>query len=77
MSSMTVANLESAFPPSQVHLLNLQEYTTASAKTPPQGSKGGVVYPDSPGEETSREGITHQPTQPITNTIKQAPTATT
>ena len=34
MASMTVANLERAFPPSQVHLLNLHEYTTASAKTP-------------------------------------------
>ena len=34
MAGMTVADLERAFPPSQVHLLNLQEYTAASAKTP-------------------------------------------
>ena len=32
----------------------------------PQGSKDGVAYPSSPGEETSGEGITHQPAQPIT-----------
>ena len=34
MASMTVVDSERAFLPSQVHLLNLQEYTTASAKTP-------------------------------------------
>ena len=34
MADMTVTNSERAFPPSQVHQLNLQEYTTASAKTP-------------------------------------------
>ena len=34
MAGMTVADSERAFPPSLVHLLNLQEYTTASAKTP-------------------------------------------
>ena len=34
MAGMPVTDLEIAFPPSQVHLLNLQEYKTASAITP-------------------------------------------
>ena len=34
MAGLTVADSERAFPPSQVHQLNLQEYTRASAITP-------------------------------------------
>ena len=34
MAGLTVANSERAFPPSQVHQLNCQEYTTASTITP-------------------------------------------
>ena len=66
MASMTVANLERAFPPSQIHLLNSLGVYNSLSYNSPQGSKDRVAYTSSPGEETSGGGITCQPAQPVT-----------
>ena len=66
MASMTVANLGRAFPLSRFHLIGLQEYTTASAKTPHKETKAEWSTQAPFGGRTSGEGVTGQPTQPIT-----------
>ena len=66
MAGMTVANLGRTFPPSWFHLISLQECTTASAKTPHKEVKTEWSTQDPLGGRTNGEGITFQPTWPLT-----------
>ena len=80
MASMTIADLERAFPPSQVHLLNLQEYTTASTKTPHKEVKMEWSTQAPLEKRPVKVLLTKLPSQslilPLSST-KQAPASTT
>ena len=81
MAGMTVTNLEGAFPPSQVHLLNLLEYTTVSAKTPQKEVKmEGSTQAPLEKRPVEKVLLTNPPSPslilPLSST-KQAPASTT
>ena len=81
MAGMTVTDSERAFPPSQVHLLNLWEYTTASAKTPHKEAKTEWSTQAPPVKRPAEKALlTNLPSPSLIlplSLTKQAPASTT